>query len=58
MHHPNTSTKARSAEAERPISARCEQCGEGVDAQRLRKLARVDHVLCADCAYDAIPCTD
>jgi formylmethanofuran dehydrogenase subunit E len=58
MHQPNTTTKPRSAEPERPITPRCEQCGEVVDAQRMLKLARVDHVLCADCAYDAIPCTD
>jgi hypothetical protein len=39
-------------------AARCTQCGEHLDLERIRLLAgRADGTMCRDCAFDA-PCTD
>ncbi|HTL36635.1 MAG TPA: hypothetical protein VL326_26055 [Kofleriaceae bacterium] len=38
---------------------RCTQCGDSLDAARIQKLTmRTDNLLCRDCAFDQLPCTD
>jgi hypothetical protein len=58
MHHDEAAARQVKAETDRPKASRCVQCGEVLDAQRIQNLARVDHVMCADCAFDSMPCTD
>jgi hypothetical protein len=37
----------------------CTQCGESVDAARIALVtARKEKVMCRDCAFDGMPCTD
>lgn len=55
MHEKHV-TKRKTAD--HPI-ARCAQCAEVLDAKRIEVLAtRAETVMCRDCAYDAMPCTD
>jgi hypothetical protein len=43
--------------AKRPTELRCRQCGEPVDSSS--KLQQDTYrILCIDCAFDALPCTD
>jgi hypothetical protein len=47
------------AKAERPHAVHCVQCGEALDSKRITKLVEgATPVLCVDCAFDTIPCTD
>ena len=37
----------------------CTQCGGPLDAMAIKRFAtRMDKVLCRDCAFDEMPCTD
>jgi hypothetical protein len=56
--HERTAAR-RPKTTDRQAAARCAQCGEALDAQRIRLLAEhKDPVMCRDCAFDAMPCTD
>lgn len=50
--------KSRDRETQRQDPANCTQCGDPLDATRLTGVARGEHVMCRDCAFDAMPCTD
>jgi formylmethanofuran dehydrogenase subunit E len=45
---------------ERPKSVRCSQCGDSVVETASSQLlaTRTEKVLCRDCAFDQLPCTD
>jgi hypothetical protein len=47
-----------SRDTQRQDPANCTQCGDALDAERLSRLARGERVMCRDCAFDAMPCTD
>ena len=45
--------------SERKPSVSCTQCGETLDAAFVQRVAmRTDKILCRDCAFDQIACTD
>jgi hypothetical protein len=59
MYQRSAARHSDVAKTERPHSMNCVQCGEALDTKRINKLVEgAKHVLCADCAFDTIPCTD
>ena len=53
------SQQSRLSKTEPSKSLCCTQCGGPVDALAIKRFAtRMDKVLCRDCAFDEMPCTD
>src|ERR1043165_1995381 len=58
MRQPEVPQPRTLQKREHPTTLHCTQCGDFLDATRMQRLTRTDNVLCRDCAFDQLPCTD
>ena len=58
MTEPNLA-QPRTQKPERPTPVCCPQCGETLDPVFVQTFTlRAGKLLCRDCAFDQLPCTD